>query len=338
MNADTKDWRNVLQDMSGLLLEKTEDKYYNLTRYYILREIFEKPEHDPEVVDLQKDLVYEILHKQLENGSWNNKVYNYEEGTTHQVMNLIDLGMNVKDEPIQRAAAYMFRFQTATGAFIQGDHSCGVKANLILTNAAVLALARAGYADDPRVIKAGEWLCSWQQKDGSFISPSAKKRREEGSGYPYPYCGLHATCNTLLGLNALEPMRKSHVMRGADYLLGLYGYKYVIDTDVNPPRYNYITDETQRIPFEGAWYDPRVIPPEAGSILQQDADRKVEVFTTQHVLGTLSVLGYRLENQRVKNGLKRLLDLAKEEDISLYTVMVVKRLHQPFSVFSFHGH
>jgi hypothetical protein len=339
MNADAKGWRDLLQDMSELVLENTvRDNNHRLTRYYILKELGEPPEHDPEVVSLRDDLLCKIVDSQMENGSWNNKVYDYEKGTTHQVMTLIDLGMNGKDEPIQKAAAYLVQFQAASGAFVQVSPSCGVEANLIHTTAVVLALARAGYARDLRIIKAGEWLCSWQQKDGRFISPDAQRRTTEG-GYPYPYCGLHATCNTLLGLSALDPMQKSHaLMRGAHYLFSLYGYKYTIHTDINPPAYFHVPDEPERVPFEGAWYDPRVVPPEAGVIPQHDADRRVEVLTTQHVLETLSVLGYGLENQTVKNGYDRLLNLIAKEDISLSTIMVVKRLHQPFSAFSFHGH
>jgi hypothetical protein len=333
------DWQKTLQNMTDFLLERGPDKYYNLNKYYILREILEKPENDPEVVSLQKNLVHEILDSQLENGSWNNMVYSYEEGTTHQVMKLIDLGLNVEDEHIRKAVNYILGFQMKNGAFVQHRPSCGVEANLVCTTACVLALARTGHADDPRVLKAYQWLCGWQQEDGSWLSPDAKRRREKG-GYPYCYCGLHATCNVLLGLSASERMRTSEAaIRGINYLFGLYGLKHRIDVrkPVTPPLYLYMT-EPDLVPFEGAWHDPRVVPPDVGSILPQDMNRKIEVFTTQHVLGTLSVIGYRLENEKVKKGLERLLELMKKEDISFYTIMVVKRLYKPFTVFSFRGH
>ncbi|KYK38736.1 MAG: hypothetical protein HXS46_12200 [Theionarchaea archaeon] len=329
------DWHKQLRVMTTPLLEKVKDNQ-NLTYYYLLREILEKPDHESEVAQLRKQLVQEILEKQLENGSWKNKVYNYEQGTTHQVMKLLDLGVDITNDSIKKAVTYMFSFQSAAGYFTQGKKSCGAEANLIETNAALMALSRAGYADDPRVMKGYEWLCRWQQEDGSFLSPGAARRRKEG-GYPYTYCGIHATCNTLLGLSTNEQMQKSNAaVRGADYLLGMYGKKYEIHGEVEPPLYRYMGEKP--VSFEGAWHDPRIVPPEEGYIAAEDVDRKVEVFTTQHVLGTLAVLGYGLENETVKNGLSRLLKLVKEEDISLYTLMVIKRVHGPLTVFSFRGH
>lgn len=328
-------WLKELRSMAKLLLEKTKDKQ-NLTRYYILREILKKSGDDTEVVQIQNHLVQKILEQQLDNGSWGNKVYNYEEGTTHQVMKLRDLGVDTTDDPIKRAVTYMFSFQSEAGYFTQAEKSCGVEANLIETNAALMALSRVGYADDPRVMKGYEWLCSWQQENGSFISPGAAKRRKKG-GYPYTYCGIHATCNTLLGLSANEQMQKSNAaVRGADYLFGMYGKKYEVHGEVEPPLYRYMGENP--VSFEGAWHDPRTVPPGEGYIAAEDVDRKVEVFTTQHVLGTLAVLRYGLENKTVKNGLSRLLKLVKEEDISLYTLMVIKRVHEPLTIFSFRGH
>ena len=331
-----KDWKNVLKaDPTDWLLQEAQ----NLDRYYILREIMEKPEEDAEVSSLRKALVDEILGKQLENGSWNNKVYDYEEGTTHRLMKLADLGLSIQDEPIKKGAEYMLQFQVENGSFVQGPHGCGVEANLVKTNAVVLALARTGYADDPRVGKACQWLCRWQQEDGSWLSPRAVKSREEGEGYPHPYCGLHATCNVLLGLSATERTRQSEAAeRGANFLLSVYDYKY---DRSNEPSYVMIST-----PFGGAWFDPRCMPPEAGII----SDREIETASTEHVLSTLSMLGYGLENEKIKAGLKRLIEFQAEDGCwpfgkserdygsTLGGLITIKSLHQPLCVFSFHGH
>jgi hypothetical protein len=331
-----EDWRNVLKaDPTDWLLQQAED----LDRYYILREIMEKPEDDAEVSSLRKTLVDEILGEQLENGSWNDMVYDYEKGTTHQLMKLIELGLSIQDEPIKKGAEYMLRFQVENGSFVQKQLGCGVEANLVATNAVVLALARTGYADDPRVAKAYEWLCSWQQEDGSWLSPRAKKSREEGEGYPHPYCGFHATCNVLLGLSATERTRKSEAAkRGANFILSLYGHKY--DRSDEPPY------AMSGKPFSGAWFDPRCMPPEAGI----KSDKGIEMVSTIHVLSTLSILGYGLENEKVDKGLRRLIEFQAEDGrwafqkpemtywFTLVTLMTIKSLHQPLSVFSFHGH
>ena len=331
-----KDWKAILKaDPTDWLLQQAQD----LDRYYILREIMEKPEEDAEVSGLRNALADETLGKQLENGSWNNKVYDYAQGTTHQLMTLIDLGLSAQDEPIQKGEEYMLQFQVEHGSFVQKAPRCGVEANLVATNAVILALARTGYGDHPRVAKAYKWLCRWQQEDGSWLSPRAVKSRKEGEGHPHPYCGLYATCNVLLGLSATESTRKGEAAkRGANFLLSVYGHRY--DRSNEPP---YAMTGT---PFGGAWLDPRCMPPEAGIT----SDSEIELLSTNHVLSTLSMLGFGLENEKVKAGLKRLIEFEGEDGrwlfqkpkmtygFTLGALMTIKSLHQPLCVFSFHGH
>jgi hypothetical protein len=323
------DWKSILKaDPTDWLLQQAGP----LDRFYILREIVERPKDDPEVRHLRDSLVDEILGQQLENGSWNNNVYNYEKGTTHQLMKLMELGLTAQDEHVKKGVKYILGFQAENGSFVQGRPSCGVEANLVMTNAAVLALARTGYADHPGVGRAYVWLCSWQQEDGSWLSPRAKRSREEGEGHPYPYCGLHATCNVLLGLSATEQGRTSEAARrGADFLLSLYGH---------------IFKNGERIPFGGAWLDPRCVPPEWGEM----PDEVVEVETILEALGSLSMLGYGLEDEKIGKGLNRLIELQAADGRwnyprleltckeTLFALMIIKSLYQPLSTFSFHGH
>ena len=127
-----QDWKNVLKaDPTDKLLEQLEP----LDKYYILREIMEKPEEDTEVSSLRKDLVNEILSKQLADGSWNGKAYDYENGTTHQLMKLVELGLSAQDEPVRKGVEYLLQCQVENGSFVQGVPQCGVEANLVHTNA-----------------------------------------------------------------------------------------------------------------------------------------------------------------------------------------------------------
>ncbi len=338
-----RDWKKVLKaDPTDWLLGQAEA----LDRYYILREIVERPPEDAEVARLRKALVDDILASQLENGSWKSKVYNYEQGTTHQLMKLTELGLNCQDRPIKKGAEYLLRFQVENGSFVQERAGCGAEANLVATNAVVLALVRMGYGNDPRVRMAYQWLCTWQGEDGSWISPRAKRSREEGEGYPDPYCGVHATCNVLLGLSASDRTRKSEpAKRGANFLLGLYGRKYEMAGSTEPPYFKSMLGK-EPVPFDGAWFDPRCIPPYAGAV----SDEQIETSTTEHVLSTLSMLGYGLENEKAKAGLKRLVQFQAEDGrwlfpksemtygFTLGALMTIKSLHQPLCVFSFHGH
>ena len=58
-----QDWKKVLEtDPTEWLLEQSEHLY----KYYILREIMEKPEEDTEVRTLRNAMVDEILGKQMD--------------------------------------------------------------------------------------------------------------------------------------------------------------------------------------------------------------------------------------------------------------------------------
>ena len=340
-----QDWKKALKaDPTNLLLEQAE----NRDRNYILREIREKPAEDAEVGNLKNALVNEILSKQQADGSWNGKPYDYQNGTTHQLMKLIELGLSAQDTPVKKGTDYLFQCQAENGSFIQGELRCicgtdvdplvktfpVINTNPIITNAVLLALVRTGYGDDPRITKGYEWLCSWQDEDGSWLSPRAKMCREHGEGYPYPYCGLHATCNALLGLSATERTRQSQAAkRGAEYLLNLYGSK--CDRSVNPP---YTVTST---PFDGAWFDPRSVAPADA----KPSDSLVEAACTQHVLSILSMLGYDLENEKVRAGFQRLMEFQSQDGLwlmdrqfTLHVLMTIKSFYQPLQYFSFHGH
>jgi len=255
-------------------------------------------------------------------------------------MKLMELGLNTQDVPVKKGTDYLFQCQAENGSFVRGGKtSCGEDTNLVATNAVLLALARTGYGDDSRLAKGYEWLCSWQQEDGSWLSPRARKSREQGEGVPHPYCGLHATCNALLGLSATEKTRESEAAkRGAEFILGLHGLKY--DRQIEPP-YAVIG-----LPFDGAWHDPNCVPPETAD----GSDREVEIVSTGHVLSTLSMLGYGLENVKVRAGIERLIGFQSPDGcwffresemvhpFTLQTLMTMKSLHRPLCVFSFHGH
>jgi hypothetical protein len=338
-------WKKILKaDPTDLLMQEAGDQ----DKYYILREIMEKPEDDTEVSNLRNTLVDEILAKQMENGSWNNQPYDYTNGTTHQLMKLMELGLSPEDAPIKRGTDYLFQCQAEDGSFVQGEIRCVcgtdkdpvarnfpvIKSNPIVTNAALLALARTGYGDDSRVEKGYEWLCSWQEEDGSWSSPRARMCREHGQGYPHPYCGTHTTCNSLLGLGATEKTRKSQAAkRGAEFILSLYGSKYNRN---NKPPFSVISTS-----FNGAWFDPSCVPPSD----TKPIDNVIEAVSTQHVLSTLSMLGYGLENETVKAGFNRLIELQSEDGLwlrnqqfTLHALMTIKSFYQSLRFFSFHGH
>ena len=327
-----QDWKGVLKADPTVRLLKELGKP---GRYYVLRELMAKPDDDAEVESLRKELVGEIVSKQLENGSWNGKAYDYENGTTHQLMKLLELGLSAQDAPVRKGIEYLLQCQAENGSFVQGKTTCGVnESNLVQTNAVLMALGRAGYGDHPGVARGYEWLCSWQQEDGSWLSPRSRASREQGEGYPHPSCGLHATCNTLLGLSATERTRQSQAaQRGAEFILSVYGLKY--DRSNEPP---YAVTST---PFDGAWHERRMLLP--GNTDQPDD--LIELITTGQVLSTLSMLGYGLENEKVRAGVRRLTGFQAQDGFwlnnpqaTLGILMTIKSFYQPLCCFSFKGH
>ncbi|HEY96271.1 MAG TPA: hypothetical protein G4O15_15180 [Dehalococcoidia bacterium] len=347
-----KDWKSLLKaDPTEQLLQEVG----NLDKYYFLREIMEKPEDDIEASKLRNTLVDEIIEKQMEDGSWNGQPYDYANGTTHQLMKLMELGLSPEDEPVKKGTDYLFLHQVEDGSFSQGEIRCvcgtdidpvarkfpSVKSNPIITNTTLLALARTGHGDDPRVEKGYEWLCSWQEEDGSWSSPRARLCRDQGEGYPYTYCGIHSTCNALLGLSATEKTRNSEVARrGAEFILNWYGYKR--DLRVEPPY------DDKSIPFDGAWFDPRCVTP---ANQPPPPDIVIEAASTYHVVSTLATLGYGLENEKMRAGVQRLMEWQSPDGLwlvdhpfldhyqfTLHVLLAVKSLYQPLQVFSLHGH
>ncbi|UCC17242.1 MAG: hypothetical protein JSU58_01455 [Dehalococcoidales bacterium] len=347
-----REWKKLLKaDPTDKLLEKLE----RLERYYLLREIIERPEDDAEVRSLKIALVDEILGRQMEDGSWNGQPYDYANGTTHQLMKLAELGLSPEDEPVKKGTDYLFLHQAEDGSFIQGKLNCVcgtdidpvarnfplIKSNPIITNAALLALTRTGHGDDPRVEKGYEWLCNWQDEDGSWSSPRARLCKERGEGYPNTFCGIHSTCNALLGLSATEKTRTSQAARrGADFLLSWYGYKRLLP--VQPPH------DDKSTPFNGAWFDPRCATP---ANQPPPPDIVIEAASTYHVLSTLATLGYSLENEKVRAGVQRLIEWQSPDGLwlvdhpfldhyqfTLHILLAIKSLYQPLQVFSLHGH
>jgi hypothetical protein len=119
-----------------------------------------------------------ILRKQKTNGSW---VYpgakesirtqeNYNQFETYRNLGILveEFGFNINHPAIQKAAEYLYTFQTKEGDFrgIYGNqyspnYSAGITELLI----------KAGYENDARVQKIFKWLISIRQKDGGWAIP-----------------------------------------------------------------------------------------------------------------------------------------------------------------------
>ena len=119
-----------------------------------------------------------IVARQSANGSWpypvgNRRVrsrenYNQIE-TFRQVGVLVEkLGFTREHPAIERAAAFLFSFQTREGDFrgIYGNQYATTYVGAIME-----VLIKAGYGDDARIAKCFRWLLSARQDDGGWAIP-----------------------------------------------------------------------------------------------------------------------------------------------------------------------
>lgn len=122
--------------------------------------------------------VQKILKRQKPVGCWvypggNEQVRseeNYNQLETYRNVGVLveQYGLNKKHPAMQKAAEYLFAFQTREGDFrgIYGDqyspnYSAGIAELLI----------KAGYQDDARIQKVFKWLLSIRQEDGGWAIP-----------------------------------------------------------------------------------------------------------------------------------------------------------------------
>ncbi len=117
-----------------------------------------------------------ILRKQEEDGSWKypgKKAMEHQDYDQYQTyLNLAELvekyGLNRGHDAIERAAEYLFGFQSEEGDFR------GIYANQYSTTyspAIMEILIKAGYEDNPRIAQGFDWLLSIRQDDGGWALP-----------------------------------------------------------------------------------------------------------------------------------------------------------------------
>jgi hypothetical protein len=126
--------------------------------------------------------VQKILRRQKHNGGWayptgNANVRsqeNYDQIETYRNAAILieEYGLNNRHPAIQRAAEYLFSFQTKAGD-IRGIYGDQYSPNY--SAAITELLIKAGYEDDARIQKVFKWLLSIRQTDGGWAIPLRTK-------------------------------------------------------------------------------------------------------------------------------------------------------------------
>jgi len=199
-----RDWKRKLKaDPTGWLL----DRVGSPVRYGTLLDILDRPPDDLEMRAAQRAIpayppVAELLATQEQDGNWGRRDYYLPRaglGTFWVLSVLGDLGLTVEEEPVRRACEFMFAHQREDGTFcrrrqVPGQGTVWEKQTEPCTQARILRfLIQFGYAKDPRVAKAIDWLLPIQRDDGMWFC-----RGDGGRG-----C-LRATLD-VLRLAALDP-------------------------------------------------------------------------------------------------------------------------------------
>jgi len=199
-----RDWKHKLKaDPTEWLLEPENSP----VRFWTLVDIINRPPDEQEVRAAQAMIptyppVAELLAIQNSDGYWGKPDYYLPRaglGTFWVMTVLGDLGLTREQEQVRRACDFMFTHQRQNGTFcrrrrVPGQGTVWEKHTEPCTHARIVRfLIQFGYAEDPRVRKAIDWLLPIQRDDGMWFCHGA-----EGRG-----C-LRATLD-VLRLAALDP-------------------------------------------------------------------------------------------------------------------------------------
>ena len=170
------DWQKILNDDPiPWLLEPDPDN--PSVRYFALRELLAQPEDDPEVQAARAAIMTTgpapvILDAQYPDGYWVKPGGGYSpkyRSTVWQIIFLAELGANPSDERVRRGCEYVLSHSIASnGAFSVLQKPVPSGAIPCLNGNLLYALPRLGYADDPRVQTALDWLARAITGEGDF--------------------------------------------------------------------------------------------------------------------------------------------------------------------------
>jgi hypothetical protein len=182
-------WKSVLRaDPTGWLLEAENPS----VRYFALRELCDRPQDDPEVQQVRREIMQRgpvpaLLERQAPGGYWGKPEDFYVRakyrGTVWTFQLLAELGADGDDARVRRACEFVlsasqhresggFAYQSSPleGGDPQGVIPC-------LTGNMLFALIRFGCLDDPRVQAGLAWILRYQRLDD--------KDGPAPSGWPY---------------------------------------------------------------------------------------------------------------------------------------------------------
>jgi hypothetical protein len=210
-------------------------------RRLVLRDLFHRPAHDPELAELAPQqmsdpFVVEILALQNDDGSWQTGSESIRT-TAFALARLGYLGFDNTHASIACAAEYLFRHQLPDGSWPLGNYDVKAGGDRELsgkehysmiplqTAFPLRALAACGYACDPRAERAYDWLLAERLPDGAWPTGISAGIYGGVGGYrrlAHSRWGCRSNTTAALICLALHPERRRSeaAHRAMDLVLG----------------------------------------------------------------------------------------------------------------------
>jgi hypothetical protein len=225
-------WRDSLKG-DALSWLREPDPINPAIRYFVLRDLLDRPADDPEVVAARSAIMTQgpvpvILDAQHPDGYWERPGGGYGKyhGTVWQIMLLSDLGADPTDARVRRGCDYVLDHSIArNGGFAYTNATTPGGVVHCLNGNLLYGLIRLGYLDDPRLRQALDWqVHAITGEDPMQYYPS-------GTSGPDFTCAINAmqpcgwgATKALKALSAVPPeQRTAHMRRalerGARFLL-----------------------------------------------------------------------------------------------------------------------
>jgi hypothetical protein len=211
------------EKVTSWLLEEDEPS----VRYLALTQLLGKSEKDPDVESTKKRIgregwAAEILARQKPGGWWVHQENLYRPkylSTNWMLLILSDLGLTKEDPRIRRATEiWRDRFSKPDGGF---GADTAKSSHLCIAGNTARALVKFGYADDPKVKSAFEWLVKSQASNGGWSCFGSGGNLDSWEGMSafaaYPKQMWTKSIKTAVEKGAEFYLRKSMDQQGARY-------------------------------------------------------------------------------------------------------------------------
>lgn len=218
-------------------------------RWLVLRDLFERPPDDPEMVELEKlrledPLVADVLRLQDKDGSWGTGWSGKDRpGSSRTRMTALALarlgyaGLDASNQAVTRGAEYLFEQQLPDGSWplvsyetlIDGNSEQGPNEGYSMiplqTAIPLRGLAACGYGTDARCERAYEWLLKQRLPDGAWPTGIAAGVYGGVGGYrrlAHSRWGCRSNTTGALICLAQHPERRTSepARQALDHLLG----------------------------------------------------------------------------------------------------------------------